>query len=65
MKSPEAPKRPIVSGIIWLGVGLVLLSVVNDVLPPLSTSWPMIIIVIGLALILSAVLKDRRPQETR
>ncbi|MGB5105430.1 MAG: DUF5668 domain-containing protein [Candidatus Zixiibacteriota bacterium] len=40
-------------GLIVLGIGVFFLLVNLDVLPPLRTTWPLILIVVGAALIIS------------
>ena len=52
-------KRPIVSGIILLGIGLFLLSQTTNLLPPLEHSWPIFIIIVGLALILGSLFRSK------
>ena len=54
-------KRPIISGFVWLGLGLFLLGITTESLPPLQDSWPILIIIIGLALILGTVFR-KKPQ---
>ncbi len=56
----QEQKRPIVSGFILLGIGLFLLLLTMDILPPLRYSWPMFIIIAGLALILGAIFKKQK-----
>jgi hypothetical protein len=56
-------ERPLISGIIWLGIGLLWLGVSTRVLPDFEYSWPAILIIIGLA-ILASNLTHRRPPST-
>ncbi len=44
-------KRPLVSGLIYLGLGIYLLMVFNEVIPSVEDSWPIVLIIIGAALI--------------
>ncbi len=55
--------RPLISGIIWLGLGLLLLGVSTGVLPELEYSWPAILIIIGMAILVSN-LKRKHPPTT-
>ena len=52
-------KRPIISGIILLGIGLFLLTQTTNMLPPIEYSWPIFIIIVGLALILGSLFKRK------
>jgi len=47
-------RRPLISGIIWLGLGLWWLWIDADWMPPVSQSWPIILVIIGLAIMISA-----------
>lgn len=49
----------IVSGIIVLGVGLLFLGVNMDILPSMSQSWPVFLVIVGVALIVGNLLKKR------
>ncbi len=42
-------------GLIVLGIGLFFLLVNLDILPPVHKSWPLILIVVGVALIISKI----------
>lgn len=53
-------KRPLVSGIILLGLGLFLLAVNLGYLPRVERSWPVIIILIGVAILISTLSRSRR-----
>ncbi len=46
-------KHSLTGGLIVLGVGVFFLLVNTDVLPPMRESWPIILIVVGVALILA------------
>ncbi|MBD3401727.1 hypothetical protein GF420_02440 [candidate division GN15 bacterium] len=52
-------KRPIVSGFILLGIGIVLLLGSRDVID-LEQAWPLFIIVVGLAIVFAALTRDRK-----
>ena len=58
-------KRPIISGIILLGVGLFLLTQTTDLLPPIEYSWPVFIIIVGLALIFGAFFRRKDSSDSR
>jgi hypothetical protein len=49
--------RPIVSGFIYLGLGLFLLLVGTR---SLEDTWPILIIIVGIALIVGAMFKGKR-----
>lgn len=42
-------------GLIVLGIGIFFLLVNLDVLPPVHKTWPLILIVVGVALIISKI----------
>jgi hypothetical protein len=46
----RSERRPLVSGIIWLTLGIFLLLVFNDWIPSIDVTWPVILIIIGVAL---------------
>jgi hypothetical protein len=50
-------RRPLVSGIIWLGLGIFLLLLVNEWIPDIEFSWPIILIVIGAALTIRGLVR--------
>lgn len=58
-KKVRKEKRPIVSGIIFLGIGLFLLTQTTNLLPSIEQSWPIFIIIVGLALILGSLFKRK------
>ena len=43
-----------VGGIIILGIGLFFLAVQMDYLPPVGESWPIFLVIVGVALIVGA-----------
>jgi hypothetical protein len=47
-------RRPLISGFILLGLGLLLLLGMYDIIP-VENSWPLLIILAGFALIVGAV----------
>ena len=52
-------KHPLVSGIILLGIGLFLLAVNYGWLPDIQQSWPVVIILIGIAILISTLARRR------
>lgn len=55
----KEPKRPIVSGIILIGIGLLMLLAMHEVLS-FEQGWPLIIIVVGLAIVAAATTRDNK-----
>jgi len=53
----------ITSGLIMLGIGLFFLAVNMDIFPPVRDSWPIILIVVGLATMFGGIFKKRRDDE--
>ena len=47
-------RRPIISGVIWLGLGLYLLALHEGLVPGIEDSWPVIIVIVGIAIIFGA-----------
>lgn len=62
-KHKEDTGRPVISGVILLGLGLYLLGIMNDLLPEISTSWPLLIVIVGVALIVKAFLRKEKSKE--
>lgn len=57
-KKPKTQKRrPIVSGFIYLGIGIFLL--LAD-MQSLEYTWPAVIIIVGVALIIGAMFKSKK-----
>lgn len=53
----ERQRRPVVSGIIWLGLGVYLLLLFHEVLPSPEDSWPVVLIIIGVAFIVRGIVR--------
>jgi len=53
-------RRPLVSGVILLGIGLYLWGHTSNLLPPIKYSWPLLIIVLGLALVAGSIARKNR-----
>ena len=65
-RPPKEKRRPVVSGVILIGIGLFMLLTSRDIIDP-EQAWPLLIIVVGGAIIATAVTKKeptRQPQET-
>jgi hypothetical protein len=54
-------RRPIASGIIYLGLGIYLLLLMRNDVPPIEDSWPILLVIFGLALIVGALVRRREP----
>ena len=52
-RKPEK-RRPLISGIVFLGLGLWMLWMEADWMPPIGQSWPVLLVIIGLAIMISA-----------
>lgn len=52
-----------IGGIILIGVGVLFLLVNFDVIPGLEDSWPIFIIIVGLAIIVGAMTKKKKTEE--
>jgi len=58
MTEPNEPSQPLrrhslTGGLIVLGVGLFFLLANLEVIPPVRKSWPIILIIVGIALVLA------------
>lgn len=62
MREKQGQRGMIVSGLIVLGIGVLFLADEMGWIPGLHRSWPLILIVVGLALIAGAVF--RKPSGT-
>ncbi len=56
------PPRPIISGVIWFGIGLYLLGMQHDAIPPIDESWPAILVIIGFGIVCGAFRRKRRKE---
>ena len=50
-KVDRQQRRPLVSGLIYLGLGIYLLMLFQEIIPSVEDSWPVVLIIIGAALI--------------
>ncbi len=62
-KDIEARSGQMVGGLIVLGIGLLFLLVNMDILPPLHDTWPMFMIIVGVALIGGALFRKKKRSE--
>ena len=53
-------RRPLISGIVLLGLGLWMLWMEADWMPPADESWPVIFVIIGLAIMVSAFFRKSK-----
>lgn len=49
-----------VGGVIILGIGLYFLAVQMDYLPPVGRSWPIFLVIVGVALIVGSFFRKNR-----
>jgi len=63
-KKQEDRSGLMIGGSIMIGIGLLFLLINLDILPNIGESWPIIVIVIGLALIIGGIAKKKRTDET-
>jgi hypothetical protein len=56
-KAIARQRRPLVSGLIWLGLGIYLLLIFNGVIPSVEDSWPVILIIMGGALVVRGIVR--------
>jgi Na+-transporting methylmalonyl-CoA/oxaloacetate decarboxylase gamma subunit len=52
-----------VGGLIVLGLGVVFLLANLEIIPDFGTMWPLILVVIGIALLIGAVVKKEKKGE--
>lgn len=55
----------VIGGFIVLGMGVIFLLVELDVIPDLGKMWPLILVVIGIALLVGAVMKREKGKEKK
>ncbi|UCB53177.1 MAG: hypothetical protein JSV10_03615 [Candidatus Zixiibacteriota bacterium] len=53
----------VIGGRIVLGLGVVFLLANLEIIPDFGTMWPLILVVIGIALLIGAVVKREKKQE--
>jgi hypothetical protein len=50
----------VIGGLIILGIGVIFLLSNLDIIPDLGKMWPLILVVIGIALLIGAVVKKEK-----
>jgi Na+-transporting methylmalonyl-CoA/oxaloacetate decarboxylase gamma subunit len=55
----------VIGGLIVLGLGIVFLLAELDVIPDLGRMWPLILVVIGIALLVGAAFKKEKGKEEK
>ncbi len=60
----ESRRGHLVGGIIVLGLGIFFLMVQMDWLPFIQHSWPVILIIVGIALLIGSLTKSRREKDS-
>lgn len=65
-KRRKEKRPPIVSGVIWLGIGLFMLAGQRNLIGDIETDqlWPLIIILVGVAVIVGAMRRNRSAKES-
>ena len=53
----------VIGGLIVLGLGVVFLLANLEIIPDFGTMWPLILVVIGIALLVGAVIKKETKKE--
>ena len=66
MNSPDKKEDRhgmVIGGLIVLGLGVVFLLANLEIIPDFGTMWPLILVVIGIALLIGAVVKKEKKEE--
>lgn len=64
-KKKDDRNDKIIGGAILIGIGLIFLLINFDIIPSLSDTWPLFIIVVGVALIVGSFRKKKKePDQT-
>ena len=64
-KKMESERRGmLIGGLITLGVGLIFLLINLGILPEMRDMWPMIPIIVGVALIIGSFYKDKKADKS-
>ena len=58
--NPKDKRGPLIAGVVLIAVGFYFLLERYNILPPVRTSWPVILIVVGGALIVGYILAQFR-----
>lgn len=62
--SRDNQESKVTSGVIVLGIGLYFLGINMDILPPVGESWPLFLVIVGLALIIKNFKGKRSNNDT-
>jgi uncharacterized membrane protein HdeD (DUF308 family) len=55
----------VIGGIIVLGIGIIFLLSNLHILPHVGTMWPLILVVVGIALLIGAIVKKESKKEDK
>ncbi|MCJ7786429.1 MAG: DUF5668 domain-containing protein [Desulfobacterales bacterium] len=61
-KEKEDRRGMVIGGLIVLGIGLVFLLGNLGVIPHIGNTWPLILVVVGVALLIGAVIKKDKSE---
>ena len=53
----------VIGGLIVLGLGVVFLLANLEIIPDFGTMWPLMLVVVGIALLIGAVVKKEKKEE--
>jgi len=62
-KHKDDNRGNLIGGLIVTGIGVLFLLVNFDIIPSLADTWPVFVIIVGLALIISSLVKKKKDQE--
>ena len=63
-KEQEDRLWTLIGGSIVTGIGVLFLLINMDILPPMEDTWPIIMIIVGLALIIGTFVGKKKKSET-
>ena len=64
-KMNESSRGMLTGGLITLGIGLLFLLINLDILPDMGDMWPLIPIIVGVALIVSSFKKGKKSDQSQ
>jgi Na+-transporting methylmalonyl-CoA/oxaloacetate decarboxylase gamma subunit len=59
----ESRRGTVIGGLIVLGLGVVFLLANLEIIPDFGTMWPLVLVVIGIALLVGAIVKKEAKKE--